>query len=66
MKTHFAHIEYGNESNPNTEKGTTLCGLEYYESPATDKVKFVTCKKCLNSYPNYKKKWEEEVKKGFF
>ena len=49
MKTHYAHIEGGNESDPETHYSRTFCGLEYYESPATDNKKYVTCKNCLKT-----------------
>lgn len=47
MKTHYAEVERGNESQPFDEWGTTACRMEYYESPATNNWKYVTCKKCL-------------------
>lgn len=52
-KTHFAEIERGNESNPYDEISSTLCGLEETESPVTNKIEEVTCKKCLKSFPKY-------------
>lgn len=47
MKTHFAYIDKANESDPVGYIGTTLCGLEYTESPVSDRVGDITCKKCL-------------------
>jgi len=52
-KTHFAEVERGNESNPHDEWERTLCGLEYTESPITNKIEEVTCKKCLRAFPKY-------------
>jgi hypothetical protein len=52
-KTHFAEITKANESNSFDEEGTTLCGLEYTESPVTNKIEEVTCKKCLRAFPKY-------------
>jgi len=55
MKIHFAEVERGNESNPHDEWGSTLCGLEYTQSPITNKINEVTCKKCLRAFPKYDK-----------
>lgn len=46
-KTHFAHVERGNESNPHDDWGTTACGMTEYESPVTDELEYVTCTKCI-------------------
>ena len=47
MKTHYATVDRANESDNYDYWSNTLCGLEYTESPLTDKMKEVTCKKCL-------------------
>jgi len=54
-KTHFAEIDRANESQNFDEYGTTLCGLEFTESPISDKINEVTCKKCLKAFPKYDK-----------
>ncbi len=54
-KTHFAEVENANESDNNNYWSATLCGLEYTESPMTNKLEEVTCKKCLRAFPKYKK-----------
>lgn len=46
-KTHYCGIDYPNESDNSYYYSPTACGLEYCESPMTDKVKEVTCKNCL-------------------
>ena len=58
MKTHFAEVERGNESNPYDEWGPTLCGLEFTESPLTNNIKYVTCKKCIKAFPKYDSQME--------
>lgn len=58
MKTHYASVERGNESNPHDEWFETACGLEYTESPLSNDIRYVTCKKCLSR----QMKWEEYVK----
>lgn len=58
MKTHYASVERGTESNPHDEWSITACGMEYTESPLSNDIKYVTCKKCLNR----QMKWEEYVK----
>ena len=63
-KTHFATVERANESDNNDYWSETLCGLEYTESPLSDNIKNVTCKKCLKIYPNYKNQMEEIIKNG--
>ncbi len=55
VKIHFAEVDKANESDNNDYWGTTLCGLEYTESPMTNKINEVTCKKCLKAFPNYDK-----------
>ncbi len=54
MKTHYAEVERGNESNPNDEWGVTLCGLEHTESPLSNNINHVGCKRCLKGYKKYK------------
>lgn len=46
-KWHYALCDKANESDNNNYWGSTLCGLEYTESPLTDDKEMVTCKKCL-------------------
>ena len=47
MKTHYGHCDRANESDNTDYWSATYCGLEYTESPITDKVSQVTCKNCL-------------------
>jgi len=49
-KTHYATVERANESDNNDYWSATLCGLEYTESPLSDKWIEVTCKHCLKKY----------------
>jgi hypothetical protein len=49
-KTHYANCDRANESDNNDYWGTTACGLEYTESPLSDRIEYVTCKKCLKRY----------------
>ena len=60
-KIHYAEIDKANESFPYDEWHRTLCGLEEHEVEATDKIEFVTCKKCLRSFPKYKKGFENHI-----
>lgn len=46
-KIHYAICERANESYNRDEWSETACGLEYTESPLTDRKKEVTCKNCL-------------------
>jgi len=59
MKTHLADVTYGNESNPHDEWSSTYCGLEYTESPLTNKIEFVTCKRCKQVHEKLKEKSKE-------
>lgn len=52
-KTHYATVERGNESNPYDEWSGTLCGLDYTESPLSNNIKHVDCKRCLRAFENY-------------
>ena len=54
MKTHYVQATEGNESNPNDECGSTLCGLEETESQLDNDIKNVNCKTCLKIYPKYR------------
>ncbi len=49
MKTHYARRDKTNESTIVEIWYKTLCGLEYTESPLTDNIKEVTCKKCIKT-----------------
>ncbi len=66
MKTHFANVDRANESNTSDEWGTTLCGLEYTESPLSDNIKEVNCQTCLKRYPKYIKSMKAALKSGAF
>lgn len=56
-KTHYASCDRANESDNNDYWSNTYCGLEYTESPLSDRIEYVTCKKCL---ARYKKQQERE------
>lgn len=56
-KTHFAFCEHANESDNNDYWTPTLCGLEETESPLSDRIEYVSCKKCLKIY-------EKRISKG--
>lgn len=51
MKTHFAEVEKGNESNPNDEWYEPLCGT--YSEKVDNDWKVVDCKKCLKRKVQY-------------
>ena len=53
-KTHYATADRYPESNM-VDWGDTLCGLEYTESPVTDKIEHVNCKHCIKAHPKFKK-----------
>ena len=55
-KTHYCGIGYPNESDTNTYYTPTICGLEYCESPMTDKENEVTCGNCLRVIAKRKNK----------
>lgn len=65
MKTHYAIVERGNESTPHDEWGQTLCGLEYTESPLSNDITYVSCKKCIKAYPRFVKLMNEYIQKEF-
>jgi len=50
MKTHFAQCDKANESDTQDYWSNTICGLEYTESPLSENIKNVTCKKCLKKF----------------
>jgi hypothetical protein len=58
-RTHYAELERGNESNPHDEWSTTLCGLEYAESPLSNQIKDVDCKTCIKRYPKFEQQMTE-------
>lgn len=62
MKTHYAECDRGNESNPHDEWFETLCGLEYTESPVSDDIKVVDCKKCIKAHPRYLESLKDAIK----
>ena len=49
-KIHYATVDRANESDNHDYWSETLCGLEYTESPMSDKIREVTCRKCLKRY----------------
>jgi hypothetical protein len=49
-KTHYATRDRANESNNHDEWHRTFCGLEETESPLSDNILEVNCKKCLKQY----------------
>ena len=53
MKTHYADVQRGNESNPEDEWSETVCGIE--SENVEDDWKVVTCKKCLKRKTQYEK-----------
>jgi len=60
MKTHFAEVERGNESDPTDywdEIG--LCGI--YSEDLENDWELVTCKKCLNKQEEYLKQKERDL-----
>lgn len=48
-KTHYAEVLYGTECNPSDDWGYTACGLEYTESPLSNKWDNVDCKRCISA-----------------
>ncbi len=65
MKTHYALVDRANESNPHDEWGDTFCGLEYTESPLTNRKDEVTCKKCLKAIPKFLEQYNQYAKTEF-
>lgn len=53
-KTHYATCDRANESDNTDYWSATFCGLEYTESPMSDRIEYVTCKKCLKRYEKQK------------
>ena len=53
-KTHYGTVDRANESDNQDYWSDTLCGLEETESPMSDKIKEVSCKKCINRYEKQK------------
>ena len=49
-KTHYATCDRANESDTQDYWSNTLCGLEYTESPMSERIIEVTCKKCLKKF----------------
>ncbi len=62
MKTHFALVERANENDNNDYWSTTLCGLEETESPLSDDIKLVDCKKCIKQFPKFHESMIEGMK----
>ena len=54
MKTHYGYCERANESDNNDYWSETYCGLEETESPMTDRINEVTCKRCLKTIEKQK------------
>jgi hypothetical protein len=53
-KTHYATCDKANESDNNNYWSNTFCGMEYTESPLSDRIQDVNCKKCLKRYEKQK------------
>lgn len=49
---HYVQFGKATESDPHGSVSNTSCGLEYTDSPVTDKERFVTCKNCLRVLNN--------------
>jgi len=62
MKTHYGTCDRANESDNQDYWSDTFCGLEYTESPMTDRIEFVTCKSCLKSIAKIKKSIKKKSK----
>ncbi len=60
-KTHYASVDRANESDNQDWWSNTLCGLEYTESPLSDDITHVSCKKCIKSYPKYKEVMKRDM-----
>jgi hypothetical protein len=58
MKTHFAQVERGNESNPDDEWSDPLCNTLSDNLDVSNDWRFVSCKKCLSR----KEKYANEMK----
>lgn len=50
MKTHYGTCDTANESDNTDYWSVTLCGIGYTESPMSDRIEYVNCKKCLKRY----------------
>lgn len=61
-KTHYATCDRANESDNQDYWSDTYCGLEYTESPLSDRIEYVTCKKCLQRYAKQVKIEQQEIK----
>ncbi len=46
-KTHYAAVDRANESDNNDYWGRTACGLDECESPMSNRIEEITCKRCL-------------------
>jgi Fe-S oxidoreductase len=53
MKIHYGIVERANESDNNDYWSETLCGLSETESPMSNHINEVSCKKCINKYKKY-------------
>ena len=54
-KIHYAEIDRATESDNQNYWERTLCGLSEHDVEVTDKIEFVSCKKCIKAFPKYKK-----------
>lgn len=54
-KTHYGQVDRANESDNQDWWSNTLCGMEYTESPMTDRIEYTTCKKCIKVYDKHLK-----------
>lgn len=60
-KTHYGSVDRANESDTQDYWSNTLCGLEYHESPMSDRIEYVTCKNCKKIYTKRLKDFIHEI-----
>lgn len=53
-KTHYAFVDLGNESQMHDDWSDPICGVQGENGHLTDKIEFVTCKKCLKKLQSKK------------
>ncbi len=62
MKTHFATVERGNESNPSDEWSEPLCNTETSNDiDVSNTWASVSCKKCLNLRGKFEQETNQEM-----
>ncbi len=61
MKTHYATVERGNESNPSDEWSDPICGIQPENPEVSNEWLYVNCKKCLKARVEFEQQMKEDM-----